>query len=69
MYPTTVRGSGAGWAAGFGRIASIIAPFAVPVFLGAGGAPLAFTMFAVAFGLAAVGALLLTEKRGQVLED
>ncbi|MGO1509879.1 MAG: MFS transporter [Actinomycetales bacterium] len=67
MYPTVVRGSGAGWAAGFGRIASIIAPFAVPVFLDAGGAPLAFTVFAVAFALAAVGALLLKEKRGQAL--
>ncbi|MGC5629163.1 MFS transporter [Georgenia sp. Z1344] len=68
MYPTVVRGSGAGWAAGFGRIASIVAPFAVPFFLRAGGPALAFTVFAAAFALAAVGALLLTEKRGQALE-
>ena len=39
-YPTSLRGTGAGWAAGVGRIASIVAPLSVPPLLAAGGAPL-----------------------------
>ena len=31
VYPTHLRGTGAGWAAGFGRIASILAPLSVPL--------------------------------------
>ncbi|GAA1642260.1 MFS transporter [Georgenia ruanii] len=68
MYPTPVRGTGAGWAAGFGRLASIFAPLAVPVLLQAGQLWLVFTVFAVAFVLAAAGALLLKEQRGLALE-
>ncbi|MCK6209463.1 MFS transporter [Georgenia sp. EYE_87] len=69
MYPTSVRGSGAGWAAGFGRIASILAPLSVP-FLNRGGEIwLVFTAFAVAFLVAAGGALLLAERRGLALEE
>ena len=34
VYPTEVRGSGAGWAAAFGRIGAFIAPFVVPVVYG-----------------------------------
>src|SRR5690606_11602354 len=30
LYPTRMRGTGAGWAAGVGRVASILAPLAVP---------------------------------------
>ena len=33
IYPTSLRATGAGWAAGVGRIASIIAPLLVPVLL------------------------------------
>ncbi|GAA4286266.1 MFS transporter [Georgenia daeguensis] len=69
MYPTPVRGSGAGWAAGFGRIASILAPLAVPVLNRGGEIWLVFTAFAVAFLVAAGGALLLAERRGLALEE
>ena len=58
IYPTSVRGAGAGAAAGFGRIASIIAPFAVPFVLAAswGGQGVVFTIFAASFLLAAAAA-------------
>ena len=36
-YPTSLRATGSGWAAGVGRIASIVAPLTVPVLLGLGG--------------------------------
>ncbi len=68
LYPTGLRGRGTGAAAGFGRIASIIAPLLVPVLLVAGGHPAVFGVFAAAFVIAAAGALLLPERRGEVLE-
>nr|WP_211489781.1 MFS transporter [Georgenia thermotolerans] len=68
MYPTAVRGTGAGWAAGFGRLASILAPLAVPALMHVGQLWLVFTVFAIAFVLAAAGALLLKEQRGIALE-
>ncbi len=69
IYPTALRGTGAGWAAGFGRIASIVAPLAVPPLLLAGGAELTFAMFAVAFVLAALAATALPELRGRALPE
>ncbi|HET7233625.1 MAG TPA: MFS transporter [Longimicrobium sp.] len=68
VYPTTVRATGAGWAAGFGRIASILAPLCVPPLLAAGGPRAVFGTFAAFFGLAIVGALLLPEWRGRELD-
>ncbi|WP_431798666.1 MFS transporter [Microbacterium kunmingense] len=68
-YPTSVRATGAGWAAGVGRIASIIAPLAVPPLLGLGGAPLLFVVFAVFFAVAATGAWGLSDRRGRALDD
>ena len=68
IYPTAVRGTGAGWAAGFGRIASIIAPLTVPLLLAAGGAGLTFAVFAVFFVIAAVAAWGLVDRRGVSLE-
>ena len=68
-YPTRVRGTGSGWAAGFGRIASILAPLAVPVLRSGGGTLLVFAAFAAAFVLAAGATLLLPERRGEVLQD
>jgi len=68
LYPTRIRGTGAGWAAGVGRIASILAPLVVPGLLGAGGAPLLFVVFSICFALAVVAALLLTERRGRALD-
>jgi putative MFS transporter len=68
VYPTTIRGTGTGAAAAFGRIAAIIAPLSVPPLLGAGGRPLVFGVFAAAFVLATVGALYLPERRGESLD-
>ena len=69
LYPTGVRGTGTGAAAGFGRIASIIttSPWFVPVLLAAGGVALPFSVFGVAFLVAAGAALLLPEQRGTAL--
>mgnify|MGYP002737442884 CR=1 FL=1 len=69
IYPTSLRATGTGWAAGVGRIASIIAPLAVPVLLQAGGAPLTFVVFAVFFVIAAGAAWGLVDRRGESLDD
>lgn len=69
LYPTSLRGTGSGWAAGVGRIASIVAPLAVPLLLVAGGAELTFGVFAVFFIVAAVAAWGLVEYRGRALDD
>ena len=69
LYPTNIRGTGTGAAAGFGRIASIIAPLLVPAVIGAGGTIAAFTLFGVAFALAAAAAFLLPEQRGTALAE
>lgn len=69
IYPTALRGTGSGWAAGFGRIASILAPLAVPPLLAAGGRELTFAAFAAAFVVAAVAALGLPELRGRALAE
>lgn len=69
IYPTAVRGSGAGAAAGFGRLASIAAPLVVPVLLTRGGGDvLVFTIFTAAFVVAAAAAFLLPETRGRALD-
>jgi putative MFS transporter len=67
VYPTSLRGTGAGSAAAFGRIASILAPLSVPWLLDLGGTALVFTVFGVAFALAAAAALGLPERRGRAL--
>ena len=69
IYPTALRATGAGAAAGFGRLASILAPLAVPPLLAAGDKPLTFGVFAVAFVLAAAAALALPELRGRALQE
>jgi putative MFS transporter len=68
IYPTRLRGSGSGSAAAFGRIASILAPLSVPWLLDRGGTGLVFTVFGVAFAVAAAAALGLPEWRGRSLE-
>ncbi len=67
IYPTMMRGTGAGAAAGFGRIASILAPLSVPVLLGWWGDPGLFLTFAAAFVVGSLAALLLPELRGHEL--
>lgn len=69
MYPTSLRATGAGWAAGVGRIASIVAPLLVPVLLATGGAPLLFVVFAAFFAVAAATAWGLADRRGAALDD
>ncbi|SDC59825.1 MFS transporter, putative metabolite:H+ symporter [Geodermatophilus telluris] len=68
VYPTALRATGAGAAAGFGRIASIAAPLCVPPLLAAGGSGLVFGVFAAAFVVAAAGAWALPERRGEALD-
>lgn len=70
VYPTALRASGAGAAAGFGRIASILAPLAVPWLLDLGtGNALVFWTFAVSYVLAALAALALPDLTGDRLRD
>lgn len=73
VYPTEVRGSGAGWASAFGRIGAFVAPFIVPALYtafgsGAGFAAV-FAVLAAAFALVSlVVALFGRETRGVSLE-
>lgn len=68
IYPTTVRGTGTGAAAAFGRIASVIAPLIVPPLLLAGGPLLVFGVFGTAFALGAGAALSLPERKDVALD-
>jgi putative MFS transporter len=68
VYPTALRASGAGAAAGFGRLASIAAPLCVPPLLDAGGSGLVFGTFAAFFLLGALATWGLPERRGLSLE-
>jgi len=67
LYPTALRGTGTGAAAGFGRLASILAPLLVPVVLNLGGQGLLFALFGLSFALAAVAAFQLPEQKGKQL--
>ncbi|TYP81269.1 MFS transporter [Blastococcus xanthinilyticus] len=69
IYPTALRATGAGAAAGFGRLASIAAPLCVPLLVDTGGTGLVFGAFAAFFVLAALAALRLPERRGEALDD
>ncbi|WP_414644441.1 MFS transporter [Brachybacterium sp.] len=69
LYPTRVRGTGTGAAAAFGRIASMAAPFLVPVFLVAGGQVFVFAAFSLFFALGAAAAFTLPEQRGKALAE
>ena len=68
IYPTLLRATGAGWAAGFGRIASILAPLSVPPLLKIGDNLLVFAVFGAFFLLAAAFTWGLPERRGEPLE-
>jgi putative MFS transporter len=69
VYPTALRATGAGAAAGFGRLASIAAPLCVPPLLDAGGSGLVFGTFAAFFVVAALATRGLPERRGRSLEE
>ncbi|MCL1907223.1 MAG: MFS transporter [Propionibacteriaceae bacterium] len=72
LFPTDLRGVGAGSAAGFGRIASIVAPLIVPALLvwgtnvGFGTAPI-FILFGATFLIACALSVFLPELKGQSL--
>ncbi|MDR3107076.1 MAG: MFS transporter, partial [Bifidobacteriaceae bacterium] len=63
IYPTSVRGTGAGWAAGFGRIASIVTNLATLPLYNALGPGWVFSIFAASFVIAALAAWTLPEMR------
>lgn len=69
IYPTSLRGTGAGWAAGVGRIASIVAPLLVPVMLAGAGTTFTFAVFAAFFVVAAAATWGLVDRRGAALDD
>lgn len=70
LYPTRIRGSGAGMAASLGRFAGIFAPTLTPLLWESAGIWLPFTVFALAHILAALStATLGTETKGRVLEE
>lgn len=69
LYPTSLRATGSGWAAGVGRIASIVAPLTVPPLLMLGGAPILFAVFGAFFAVAAAAAWGLIDRRGRALDD
>lgn len=67
LYPTSIRATGTGAGAAFGRIGSIIAPLIVPPVLAFGGPGAVFGVFAAAFALACVAAFTLPEQLGKAL--
>ncbi len=67
IYPTVLRASGAGAAAGFGRVASIVAPFIVTAILAGTTKGVLFVVFALAFVTAALACIWLPEKKGESL--
>ncbi|MBC3185251.1 MFS transporter [Corynebacterium sp. zg-331] len=67
LYPTALRGTGTGAAAGFGRLASIIAPLIVPPVVAGWGTGALFGIFGAAFAIAALAAWTLPEQRGRGL--
>lgn len=68
LYPTHIRATGTGAAAGFGRIASIIAPLIVPLVMSNFGMPWLFALFAVSYAVAAIAAFTLPEQKGRRLD-
>ena len=72
LYPTELRGSGAGWAAGVGRIGGIIGPYLVGAMLGSwklGTLPV-FWKFAAVFLVIALDVWLLGEEtKGRALSE
>jgi putative MFS transporter len=70
LYPTRIRGTGAGAAASIGRLAGIFAPTVTGFLYFSGGLPPTFTVFALAHFIAALSvAFLGIETKSKVLED
>jgi putative MFS transporter len=70
LYPTSIRGTGAGAAASIGRLAGVIAPTVTPLLYYYGGLLAAFTVFAVIQLVGAVAILTLgIETKGRTLQE
>jgi len=70
LYPTRIRGTGAGWSGAIGRVAGIITPIATAVIVSSMGVFQAFLgFFAAHFVAAAVVAMLGIETMGRTLEE
>ncbi len=70
LYPTAVRGTGAGVAAAVGRIGGIIGPFLTPVLVPALGQSGVFAMFMILLVVTALNVWLLAEEtKGRSLEE
>ncbi len=71
LYPTAARGSGAGWAAGIGRIGGIVGPYLVGLMLGGTFGPGAvFVVFAAVLLVIALDVLILGEETmGRTLDE
>jgi putative MFS transporter len=71
LYPTSIRGTAAGWAAGFSRLGSITAPLVVgQLLLMTGSHTIALLPFAVAlFTAVACVAIFASETANENLED
>jgi putative MFS transporter len=69
LYPTSLRGTGSGWAAGVGRIASIIAPLVAGALMASVGPTPLFLLFGGVFAIAALAALALPELKGRALAE
>ena len=68
LYPTAVRASGMGWASAMARVSGIVAPLLSARLIGLS-LPLALTVYAVSFLVAAGVALLGQETMGRSLAD
>jgi putative MFS transporter len=77
LYPTRIRGTGAGFAAGFGRIGGIIGPYVVALMLSGFAADAigaarttVFVVFAIVFFVIAADVVILGEEtKGGSLEE
>ena len=72
MYPTSIRGTGVGWAAAFGRFAGVIAPLVAGALIGTWGAghSSVFVMWAMVLLAGAINVLVLGEEtKGRTLEE
>ncbi|RLI27276.1 MFS transporter, partial [Candidatus Bathyarchaeota archaeon] len=70
LYPTSVRGTGSGFAASIGRAAGILAPILTGYVYATWGLAQTFNVFALAHILAAIATVILgIETKGKVLEE
>ena len=72
LYPTDARGSGAGWAAGIGRVGGTVGPYLVGLMLGGGtfGPGAVFVVFAAVLLVIALDVLILGEETmGRTLDE